>query len=286
MTFNDTNESDPAQVVDDLERRARRFETPCGDGSLVWHVWGNGPAVLLTHGAGGSWMHWIRNIDALAAKRTVWAVDLPGYGDSAMPPSPDHRAISDTIATGLRQLIGPELPIDVVGFSLGGVVAAHLAAFHPELMRRLILVDTGGVATPMNKVRLQRVRGLDVKDRKEVNRANLLVLMLRHPNSVDELALYVHARHGAKGRLDAAPLVMPDKLLQVLPRVSVQLDAIWGEYDLPHPDPAVQENVMRRSHPDMEFKVIRDAGHWVMYERPTEFNKTLLNLLDRPIRQR
>ena len=286
MTSNNSTESDPAEVVIDLERRARRFETPCGEDSLVWRVWGSGPAILLTHGASGSWAHWIRNIDALAAAHTVWALDLPGYGDSAMPPSRDHRAISDVIAAGLRQLIAPDLPIDIVGFSFGGIVAAHLAAFHPELVRRLILVDTGGLATPMNEVRLQRARGLDAEDRKAVNRANLLALMLHDPASVDELALYVQARHGAKGRLDAAPLAVPDKLLQVLPQVSAQLDAIWGEYDRPHPNPAVQEGVMRRFHPDMEFKVIRNAGHWVMYEQPAEFDNTLLKLLARPPRQR
>jgi 2-hydroxy-6-oxonona-2,4-dienedioate hydrolase len=69
----------------------------------------------------------------------------------------------------------------------------------------------------------------------------------------------------------------------VLPRVSVQLDAIWGEHDRPHPDPAVQESVLRRFHPGLDFRVITDAGHWAMYERPDEFNRTLLELLARPL---
>ena len=76
----------PADIVAAFEERSRRFETPCGEGRIVWRVWGSGPPLLLTHGGGGSWLHWIRNIDALAQERTVWAVDLPGYGDSAMPP--------------------------------------------------------------------------------------------------------------------------------------------------------------------------------------------------------
>lgn len=277
-------EAEPLAVIADFERRARRFETPCGDGSLVWRAWGSGPPLLLAHGGHGAWSHWIRNIDALARERTVWALDLPGFGESAMPPGADHAAISDVVAGGLRQLVAPELPLDIVGFSFGGVAAAHLAAFHPGLVRRLILVDTGGLATPMGHVDVRRLRGLDEEERRAAVRGNLLGLMLHHPASVDELALHLHATNGRRGRLDAAALVLPDKLVQVLPRVSAQLDAIWAEHDRPHPDPAAQERALRGIHPDLDFRVIPDAGHWVMYEQPNMFNRAVLDLVSRPLR--
>lgn len=277
-------DAEPAAMVTDFEHRARRFETPCGNGSLVWRAWGSGRPVLLTHGGHGAWSHWIRNIDALARERTVWAPDLPGFGESAMPQRQDHEAIADAIATGLRQLIGPELPLDIVGFSFGGVAAAHLAAFHSDLVRRLILVDTGGLDLPMGHYELRGIRGLDDEQRRAVLRENLLSLMLHDPVSVDELALHLQSTNGQRGRLNAEKLVLPDKLLRVLPQVSVQLDAIWGERDNPHPDPAAQESVLRRFQPELDFRVIPDAGHWAMYERPSEFNRTVLDLLSRPLR--
>lgn len=279
-------DAEPAAVVADFERRARQFETPCGEGALVWRSWGNGAPVLLAHGGHGAWSHWIRNIGALAAKRTVWAPDLPGMGDSAMPPRDDHEAISAALAHGLRQLVGPDLPIDVVGFSFGGVACAHLAAFHPELVRRLILVDTGGLDLPMGPIDVRGIRGLDEAERRAVLRANLLSLMLHEPASVDELALHLQATNGRRGRLPAEKLVLPDKLLNILPRVPVQLDAIWGEFDGPHPEPAAQATVLRRFQPDLDFRVIAGAGHWAMYERPEAFNRTVLDLLDRPLRAR
>jgi pimeloyl-ACP methyl ester carboxylesterase len=278
-------DADPTAIVADFERRARRFETPCGDGSIVWRTWGSGPPVLLAHGGHGAWSHWIRNIDALAAKRTVWAPDLPGLGESALPPREDHEAISEALAIGLRQLIAPELPVDIVGFSFGGVVAAHLAAFHPELVRRLILVDTGGLDLPMGHIDVRGIRGLDDEKRRAVLRANLLSLMLHDPASVDELALHLQATNARRARIQAETLVLPDKLLLVLPRVSVQLDAIWGEHDSPHPDPAAQASVFRRFHPDLDLQVIPGAGHWAMYERPTAFNHAVLDLLSRPLRR-
>lgn len=278
-------DAEPAAIVAEFERRARRFETPCGDGALVWRAWGSGPPVLLAHGGHGAWSHWIRNIDALAAGRTVWTPDLPGCGDSAMPPREDHPAVTDAIATGLRKLIGPALPIDIVGFSFGGVVSAHLAAFHPELVRRLILVDTGGLNLPMGSIDLRGVRGLDGEARRAVLRANLLTLMLHDPASVDELALHLQAVNGRRGRIHAEALVLPDRLLNILPRVSVQLDAIWGEHDGPHPDPAAQAGVFRLFHPELDFRVIPGAGHWAMYENPAAFNRTVLDLLSRPLRR-
>jgi pimeloyl-ACP methyl ester carboxylesterase len=276
----------PAAIVADFERRARRVETPCGEGSIVWRIWGSGPALLLAHGGHGGWSHWIRNIDALAADRTVWALDLPGLGESASAPREDHEAISDAIALGLRQLIGPELPVDIVGFSFGGVVSAHLAAFHPALVRRLIVVDTGGLDLPMGRIDVQGIRGLGEAERRAVLRANLLSLMLHDPASVDELALHLQATNVARARIKAETLVLPDKLLHILPRVPVQLDAIWGEHDQPHPDPAAQAGVFRRFHPDLDMRVIQGAGHWAMYENPAAFNDTVRELLSQPLRRR
>ncbi len=252
----------------------------------MWRAWGRGPPVLLAHGAHGAWSHWIRNIEALTAERTVWVPDLPGYGDSAMAQSEDHSAIAAVIATGFRQLAGAEPPLDVIGFSFGGVVAAHFASIYPELVRRVIVVGTGGLDTPLGRIALRRVRGLEGEARRAAHRANLLALMLHHPSSVDELAMHIHETNGSRARLDPAPLVLPDKLLDVLPRLSMQLDAIWGEFDSPHPDPAVQEAALRRFHPALDFRVIPGAGHWAMYEKPAEFNRTVIDLLGRPLRPR
>jgi pimeloyl-ACP methyl ester carboxylesterase len=270
--------------IQELEGTARRFETPCGDGALVWRAWGNGPPVVLAHGSHGAWSHWIRNIESLASSRTVWVPDLPGYGESALAPGEDHAAISAALASALSRLPELESPPDFVGFSFGGVVAAQFAMRHPELVRRLILVGTGGLDTPPGDIRLKRIRGLEGEQRRAVNRDNLLALMLHDPASVDELALYIHAINGSRARLDPIPLVLPNRLLEALPGISVQVDAIWGEYDRPHPNPALQEAVLRRFYPALDFRVI-PAGHWVMYEQAAEFNKVLLELLDRPLRR-
>ncbi|HJZ17892.1 MAG TPA: hypothetical protein VJ251_21020, partial [Stellaceae bacterium] len=64
--------------VKGVAAEARRVETRCGNGHMVWHVWGDGPALALLHGGYGSWTHWIRNVIPLSRTFTVAAPDLPG----------------------------------------------------------------------------------------------------------------------------------------------------------------------------------------------------------------
>lgn len=272
-------EQDPAASVADFEARARRVETPCGDGTMVWRIWGEGEPLVVSHGAQGAWSHWIRNIDSLSAGRMLIAADMPGHGDSAMPASDDHRGISAAIATGLREILGGA-PADLAGFSFGGCAFAHFAAWYPELVRRLVLIGTGGLDTPHGHVNLGRVAGLKGDERKAMLKSNLLGLMLHHPDSADELAQHLLVVNARNARLTSAPqLVLPDKLLRILPEIAVPVHAIWGEFDRPHPDPAVQEAVIRRTHPACQFRVVADAGHWAMYERPEAFDEALLGIL-------
>jgi pimeloyl-ACP methyl ester carboxylesterase len=274
----------PADVAA-LDARARRIETPCGDGTMVWRVWGEGDPVVLGHGAQGSWTHWIRNIGALAERHMVIAADLPGHGDSAMPATPGQAGISRAIAAGLREILGEALPVTLVGFSFGGVAFTFTAALHPDVAKRVILVGCGGLDTPIGHVELKRASGLQGEERRAVLKHNLLVLMLHDESSVDDFAIWQLATNARRARLEVPGLVLPDRLTFILPDVTAPVDAIWGEFDGPHPDPPVQEDVLRRFKPDADFRVIAGAGHWAMYERPEAFNATLLDMLDLPLRK-
>ncbi len=107
------------------------------------------PAVLLVHGAHPSltWKVWDLNIGALAETLQVFALEMPGYGQSAqhegitLDPYPFEH-FGTTLADFIAELrIGPAA---IVGSSAGGGSALVAASHHPALVRRLVLVDSNG----------------------------------------------------------------------------------------------------------------------------------------------
>lgn len=138
--------------VEALRQAAGRSETPCGDGSLVWRRWGppEGRPVLLLHGGSGSWTHWVRNIGLLAqAGRQVLVPDMPGFGESAAPPDGhDAEVLPGWLERGLQTLVG-HAAVDMVGFSLGGLVAGLWAQALPQRVAQLVLVGSPGLSAEL-----------------------------------------------------------------------------------------------------------------------------------------
>ncbi len=146
------------------------------------------------------------------------ALDLPGHGDSGMPCGDDHSAMTAPIAIGLRQILPPDTPIDLVGFSFGGVIAAYFAAEYPDLSGKLVLVGTPGLGVPVGDILLKRIGSLKDDARHKALRANLLELMLHSPESVDDLAVHLLVTNAENARLKAevrSGLALPDKLVPV-----------------------------------------------------------------------
>src|SRR5580698_11023255 len=105
-------------LVARIAAEAQRVESPCGDGSLVWRIWGSGPPLVLLHGGYGSWMHWIRNIPVLSREFTVIAPDLPGLGDSATPPEPwTAEGLAAIVVAGLGIVLPEGEKPHMAGFS-------------------------------------------------------------------------------------------------------------------------------------------------------------------------
>jgi pimeloyl-ACP methyl ester carboxylesterase len=107
---------------------------------------------LLIHGFGACKEHWRHNLPALAGRRPVYAIDLVGFGASSKPPSrledepEDGLALrygidlwADQVAAFVREVVGT--PVQLVGNSIGGVVALAAAARLGDDARQVILID-------------------------------------------------------------------------------------------------------------------------------------------------
>ena len=266
-----------------LLQTATRLETPCGDGSIVWHVWGQGEPLVLLHGGSGSWMHWLRNIEPLVtAGRRLYIPDLPGFGDSASPPGGhDGDAIVAPLAKGMLQLLGGA-PCDLVGFSFGGMVAGLLAAQMPMRVRRLVIAGAPGLGIGTGK-RMPLVAWRHLKTQEERNaahRSNLASLMLLHPESVDALAIGIQAANAVRDRTAGRRLAFTDALARALGTVACPVHAIYGAEDAIYHGYMDELSVVLRAVPNVkDLTLIPDAGHWVQYESSAAFNAALLDAL-------
>jgi pimeloyl-ACP methyl ester carboxylesterase len=108
--------------------------------SLYYEEHGSGEPLVLLHGGIGAGELLAPIVPALAAGRRVIVVDLPGHGHSTDRDRPLRpELMADDIAALIRHL-GLERA-DVMGYSLGGLVAVRTAIQHPDVVRRLVAVS-------------------------------------------------------------------------------------------------------------------------------------------------
>jgi pimeloyl-ACP methyl ester carboxylesterase len=111
---------------------------------VFYSVAGNGPSLLLIHGtAGSSETNFGHLRDYFTENHTVITPDYSGSGETPLP-APDNSELTveqlvAQVVTATREVT--DAPVDVVGFSLGAVIAAAAAAQSPGLVRRLVLIN-------------------------------------------------------------------------------------------------------------------------------------------------
>ena len=277
------DEVEPPDEASTLVMLSRRRETPCGDGNIVWHIWGMGHPVVLLHGASGSWTHWLRNVRTLVdAGRTVLVPDLPGFGASAKPQAgEDADAICGPLLYGIGDLLGKS-SWDLVGFSFGSIVAGLLSAQAGQIVRRMVLIaapivplaSKRGVAfTPWRHLATQ-------PERDEVHRLNLATMMLHRSASIDTTALALQSANAPRDRMRQRRMVTTDALARALALVSCPLWAIYGQEDAVYRDSWPEVCAAWQAYPNLrELVIVPDAGHWVQYEEQHRVNALLLHAL-------
>jgi pimeloyl-ACP methyl ester carboxylesterase len=284
MTIDDS----PAAQVARLAAAGQRIETPCGDGAMVWRIWGPseggaGEPLVLFHGGFGSWTHWFRNIPALSRHYRLIVASLPRLGESDDAPKPHTPSgLAAIVAAGIERILAPGERFHLTGFSFGGLIGGHVAAHFGECCRSLTLVGAGGLGLKRSTMApLKSWRHLaDEAGRLAIHRENLAILMLADPAKIDDLAVYLQSENAPRGRVNSPPIAMTDTLTRMLPQLRGRLAGIWGERDATAmEDLPARARLLRGIQPQAPFVVIGDAGHWVQYEAPEAFNAALLEVL-------
>lgn len=133
-------------LLDHAALRPQSCDSDVGGHRLHYLSAGSGTPLLLLHGAGGGGANWYRTMADLAAHHRILAPDLPGFGlsDPLRPRADLGRQAARHFLIWLDRMMGQD-PVDVVGTSFGGLVAARMTQLAPDRVRKLVLLDTVGL---------------------------------------------------------------------------------------------------------------------------------------------
>jgi pimeloyl-ACP methyl ester carboxylesterase len=234
---------------------------------------GEGPSLLLVHGFGGAAWNFSELAPLLPGRRLI-IPDLPGHGASSPLPAPTLTGFADVLAEILDQ------PVDVLGHSLGGVVALRLAERHPELVRSLVLAAAAGISSSTRLAELTialtgivqpgRIAGRRVAWVARSRRLRRFVFggfEVANPDLLTERAVHGFLRGPTlhTDALGAGLALVADDPRKDLDRVRCPVLVLWGARDRQVPLEDGFEYARRLGAP---LRVIADCGHLLIGERP------------------
>ena len=239
---------------------------------------GEGEPLVLLHGIAGSVASWAPLVPALARTRRVVALDLPGFGRSEpLEGAVRTGALADAVAATLDVLgIGGAT---VVGQSLGGIVALHLALARPDLVVSLVAISAGYAFAippeddPARQGHVPCTLRL-LAPASSADAATLLALVLddparaANPAAIDELFRAHAATAPTCDALVASFGRREDALDGRLDRVRIPTLVIAGASDRFTP-PSLSAR-LAAAIPGARLAVIAHAGHAPVAERPAE----------------
>ena len=242
--------------------------------AIAYERVGEGPPLVLVHGATVDSRMWQPQLAALADEFTVVAWDEPGAGRSWDVPA--GFGLAD-YARCLAALIDAlELgPAHVAGLSWGGTVALELYRHHAELVATLILVDTyagwmGSLSEEEVRARVELYRRVVAAPADEFD-PTPPGLFAGAPPAEFLPILEAMAADVRRESMGVALSVMAEAdQRDLLPRIAVPTLLIWGERDVRSPLSVARQ--FEQAIPDTKLLVIPGAGHVSNLERPKPFN--------------
>ena len=236
---------------------------------------GRGPAVLLSHGYSATGRMWDGQRAALADGFRVISWDMRGHGQTDSPADAAQYSAALTVADmhALLRHCGVERAV-VGGLSLGGYVSLALYLAHPEMVRALVICDSGpGYRNPDARAAWNtraheraaelEARGLEVL----AGRSREMREAMGHHRSAQGLA---HAARGMLAQQDST-------VIDGLTAIRVPTLVIVGDQDQPFLAPC---EYMAKKIPGARLEIIAGAGHSANLDQPSAFNRVLRDFLD------
>ena len=238
--------------------------------------------VLLLHGFGGDLDNWMFNLDSLAEKHRLLALDLPGHGQSV-------KTNVDPSLSGMATFVRKFLDVlsvssvHVVGHSMGGAIAMQLASDSPETVKSLGLICSAGLGPDINS---DYLRGfVEAQSQQELK---LVLEQLFADESLVNLQLVNNLlNYKRMDGVEATLKALSETLISAgeqtfltdnIVASGIPVLVIWGKQDRIIPVSHAQ-NFSAAGGYCVEVEIFDSAGHMVQMEKAYEVNRSLLNFL-------
>ena len=238
---------------------------------------GSGEPLILFHGAGGN-QGWPPYADALAERYTVYIPSHPGYGKSERPPWLETMSDMACFYSWLIEQEGLD-GARAIGFSMGGWLAAEIAAACGHAFSKLMLVDAAGIKPNEGEIAdiflLSPAQTLEIlfHDTKQVADYDEIYKQEPTPEQAD----IAETNREMAARLCWKPYMHDPRLAHLLARVKIPTRIVWGREDRLIPVECGQ--LYQKAIPGSDLVVIDNCGHVPQTEKPQEFIKAALDFL-------
>jgi 2-hydroxy-6-oxonona-2,4-dienedioate hydrolase len=275
-----------AENIASLDGQSRKITSACGSGELVFRYWAstqktNRSPLFLVHGGSGSWTHWYLNISYLRNHFDVYALDLPGLGDSAtLAEGYTAKDAIAVVANGLEKVF-PDQPVHVAAFSWGCAVMSQVCALNPDKFLSLTLIGPASLGDIPRRGGMQplikKTADMSSLEINEANRTNLARLMIYDQTKIDDLAVYLQTENTRRARFNSPQFARTRLTLDGVAAHTVPLQVIYGAEDASaKPDVAGKKQMFIDVRPDVSFHLVQGCGHWLQYEKAEVFHRLVL----------
>ena len=235
----------------------------------------SGEPVLLLHGFGGDLEDWRFNHEDLATSHVVYALELPGHGESA-------KAVGDGTVGSLAKTVScfmdavGLLKVHLVGHSLGGAISLYLALTRPDRVSSNTLICSAGLGPEINSDYIDGF--ITARRRKEIKPH--LQKLFADPSLVNRQLVDHVLKHKRLDGVDEALSTIAGKFIadgnqaisfrDRLTDISTPILVIWGEIDK-----IIPTSQARCLPSSIKVEIIQGSGHMVQVEAAGEVNRLI-----------
>ena len=247
---------------------------------IYYEITGEGRPLLLIHGLGSSLRDWEKQVPVFAQHYRVITCDARGHGSTSKPPGPYSLPMMAEDIAQLIQVLDIER-LDIVGVSMGGMIAYQLAVCYPQMFEHLVVTNCSPelkVNTFWDRVTIwQReviVRLIGMRKMGEVLSKKLFI----NPEQEDIRRIFVErwAENDRRAYLASMRALVGWSVVDQLDKLTMPVLVIAADEDYTFMG---DKAAFLDKTPNANMVVIEDSRHATPAEHPEQFNQVVLDFL-------